>query len=88
MPQPCRTYFESQGPRHIIRRKSIKWILGISIICLILLAIFLFCCYKHYLKRQITRELSLKANIAVSEYFAMHDNGEKDSKRLIELSNA
>ena len=89
MPQPCRTYFESQGHHYRMRRKrSVKWILGGSIICLILLAFFLFCCYRRYLKRQITRELSLKANTAVSEYFAMHDAGEKDTKRLIELSNA
>lgn len=85
-PESCETYKESTKSVPIIHRKrSVKYILAICIVGLIFFAFFLFCCYKRYLKKQIAKELSLKANTAVSEYFAMHEAGEKDTKGLIEM---
>jgi hypothetical protein len=65
------------------RKRSVKYIVIVCVVGIAVVAFFLFFCYRRYLKRQIARELSLKANTAVSEYFAMHEAGEKDTKRLI-----
>jgi len=82
MPPPC---VELMATTVVYQKSSVKWVIAVCAVCLITLAFFLFFCYKRFLKQQISKELSFKANAAVSEYFAMQESGEKDTKGLIEM---
>jgi len=91
MPASCSAYMDSNSTGStttIYKKRSVKYILAVCVVGLLVLAFFLFCCYKRYLKKQIAKELSLKANTAVSEYFAMHEAGERDTKGLIEMKSS
>jgi len=81
MPPPCLDYFNvggSPGP------KSLKSVYVAAFFCMLFITLFLFICYRRFLKIQLNKEIQLQLNATVSQYFALNEGSEKDTKRLVE----
>jgi len=56
-------------------------VIGAAIAFLIVFSLFVFCCYRRYLKREMYKQMVRDVNIAVSQYIAFKDDDEKGTEK-------
>jgi len=92
-PQPCKDMFDPDvyvNPLKPIEKGelpggSTTTLIVATGIFLIFFAFFAVCCYKRYIKREMSRQMMKEVDVAVAQYMAFKDTDEepKDTSRLV-----
>ena len=76
MPKVCRIALNEPAPS-----RSNAPILISALVFLVFFALFVFCCYRRYLKREMYKQMVRDVNIAVSQYIAFRETDTNDEQK-------
>ena len=85
MPAVCRHYIvETTATGGHAPQSSHAPLIISAMIFLVFFALFIFCCYRRHLKREMYKQMVRDVNVAVSQYIAFKEDGNTDDVTVAE----